>query len=120
MDEEAFELVRNTRNENDLDRGRGGDLADDAPVKKPTMVHINFQQRTTRKCITIIQGLDEDLDFDKLAKYFKKTWHCAAALKESEEYGTVIQVQGDIRKSVAQFFIDEGIARKEEIKIHGF
>ena len=37
-----FELVRNTQNEDELDRGHGGDLADDAPVKKPTMVHINF------------------------------------------------------------------------------
>ncbi len=114
-------MIKNVQNEDELDKGHGGDLADEvATKKKPTMVHINFQQRTTRKCITIIQGLDSDLDFDKLAKYFKKTWHCAAALKETEEYGTVIQVQGDIRKSVAQFFIDEGIARKEEIKIHGF
>jgi translation initiation factor 1 (eIF-1/SUI1) len=29
-------------------------------------------------------------------------------------------MQGDIRKAVAKFLIDEGIALKEEIKIHGF
>lgn len=90
MDDEVT-LMRNNQNEDELDKGHGGDLDEEVTTKKkPTMVHINFQQRTTRKCITIIQGLDADLDFDKLAKYFKKTWHCAAAVKESDEYGTVI------------------------------
>jgi len=34
--------------------------------------------------------------------------------------GTVIQLQGDKRKDVAKFLLEEGIATKEEIKIHGY
>lgn len=39
----GFELVRNVQNEDELDKGHGGDLADEIIAKKkPTMVHINF------------------------------------------------------------------------------
>lgn len=31
----------------------------------------------------------------------------------------MIQLQGDQRKKIAQFLIDEEIARKDTIKIHG-
>ena len=34
--------------------------------------------------------------------------------------GTVIQLQGDNRKAVAEFLVEEGINAKEEIKIHGY
>jgi translation initiation factor 1 len=34
--------------------------------------------------------------------------------------GTVIQLQGDNRKNVAKFLVEEGIASVEEIKIHGY
>jgi translation initiation factor 1 (eIF-1/SUI1) len=32
----------------------------------------------------------------------------------------VIQLQGDQRKNVATFLVQAGIAKKENIKIHGF
>ena len=84
------------------------------------MVHIQFQQRTTRKCISIIQGLPEELDFKKIVRHFKKLWSCNGTVIDNETWGQVIQLQGDHRKAVAKFLIDEGIALKSEIKIHGF
>ena len=35
-------------------------------------VELNYQQRTTRKCLTIIQGLDDDIDEKKVIKTLKK------------------------------------------------
>ena len=118
-DDDETQLVQTQKVEDALDRGLG-DNEDTKVERRSNMVHIQFQQRTTRKCISIIQGLPEDLDFKKLVRHFKKTWNCNGAVIQSDEWGQVIQVQGDIRKAVAKFLIEEGIARKEEIKIHGF
>ena len=60
--------------------------------RKSQMVHIQFQQRTTRKCITIIQGLAEDLDFKKLARHFKKMWNCNGTVITHQKWGEVIQL----------------------------
>jgi translation initiation factor 1 len=32
----------------------------------------------------------------------------------------VIQLQGDQRRKVSQFLVQEGLVKKEKIKIHGF
>ncbi len=78
-----------------------------------------YQARTARKCLTLIQGLPDDLDFKKIVRAFKKFYNCNGTIVEDEEKGTIIQLQGDHRKDVARFFLEEGIATKEEIKIHG-
>ncbi len=36
-----------------------------------------------------------------------------------EEYGAIMQLQGDKRKEVAEFFVHEGIADKEHVRVHG-
>jgi len=35
------------------------------------MPDLHYQQRTARKCLTIIQGIPEEYDFKKLLKEFK-------------------------------------------------
>ena len=108
------------RVEDALDRVAGDEEATGQKERKQGMVHIQFQQRTTRKCITIIQGLDEDLDFKKLVRHFKKMWSCNGAVISDDQWGQVIQLQGEHRKAMAKFLIEEGIAMKSNIKIHGF
>ena len=118
MDENNV-IMQGDRIEDALDHIGGGDDEGEGD-RKQQMVHIQFQQRTTRKCLTIIQGLADDLDFKKLLRHFKKMWNCNGTLINHEEWGQVIQLQGDNRKAVAKFLMEEGIASKEEIKIHGF
>jgi translation initiation factor 1 len=36
------------------------------------------------------------------------------------EYGEVIQFQGDQRTHISEFLIKVGLAKKEQIKMHGF
>ena len=88
--------------------------------EESTLVHIRFQQRTTRKCITIVQGLPDDLDSKKILRAFKKQWCCNGTVTEHKTWGTILQLQGDRRRDVQKFFVEEGIASKEEIKMHGF
>ena len=42
------------------------------------------------------------------------------AVKQDDKFGHIIQLSGDNRRNVAKFLIYEGLAKKEDIKIHGF
>lgn len=66
------------------------------------------------------QGIDTAVDYKKVLKAFKKEFCCNGTVVEDPEHGTVIQLQGDQRANVSQFLINEGIVKKDTIKIHGF
>ncbi|KAE9468045.1 hypothetical protein C3L33_00032, partial [Rhododendron williamsianum] len=76
--------------------------ADDNSVEK-AYIHIRIQQRNGKKSLTTVQGLKKEFSFEK-----------------DKELGKVIQLQGDQRKNVSNFLVQAGIAKKDQIKIHGF
>eukprot|EP00397_Hematodinium_sp_SG-2012_P024359 GEMP01025368.1.p2 GENE.GEMP01025368.1~~GEMP01025368.1.p2 ORF type:complete len:107 (-),score=30.11 GEMP01025368.1:1993-2313(-) len=82
-------------------------------------IHIRNQQRNGRKSITTIQGLPDKFNYKKILKAFKKNLNCSGAIVENEEHGFIIQLQGDWRLQVAEFFLHEGIADKTQLKVHG-
>jgi translation initiation factor 1 len=55
-----------------------------------------------------------------MIRTFKKAWCCNGTTVEDEEWGTIIQLQGEHRLHIFKFLIEEGICSKEEIKIHGY
>jgi len=67
-----------------------------------------------------VQGLPDDLDLKKILRAFKKAWCCNGTVVENEEWGTIIQLQGDHRKDIHKFLIEEGISFKDQIKVHGY
>lgn len=83
-------------------------------------VHIRIQQRNGRKTLTTVQGLNAKIDFKRLLKAFKKEFACNGNIVDDEELGTVIQLQGDQRKLVSDFLINEGICKAANVKVHGF
>ncbi|KAJ2850069.1 Eukaryotic translation initiation factor eIF-1 [Coemansia brasiliensis] len=83
-------------------------------------IHIRIQQRNARKSMTTLQGLPEQFDLKRLLKYFKKTFGCLGTIVKDKEHGLVIQLGGDQRAKLSEFLTTEGIAKKDEIKIHGF
>lgn len=93
---------------------------DEFGSKTTNYVHIRIQQRNGRKSLTTVQGLPDEVDFKKVLKAFKKQFCCNGTVVEDPELGKVIQLQGDQRKNVSQFLIDEGIVKKSIVKIHGF
>ncbi|EGW05874.1 Eukaryotic translation initiation factor 1 [Cricetulus griseus] len=62
----------------------------------------------------------DDYDKKKLAKAFKKKFACNGTVIEHPKYGEVIQLQGDQRKNIWQFLIEIGLAKDDQLKVHGF
>jgi translation initiation factor 1 len=87
-------------------------------VKK---IHLRLAKHGS-KCITIIEGLDDDLDLKRISRAMKATFKCAATIMKSKD-GEVIQLQGDHRDSVKIWLVDSEILTKQEgidrILVHG-
>merc|ERR1712019_127541 len=105
-------VPKQVTNMDGFDLGSGFDKNDDR-----SKVHIRMQQRNGRKSWTTVQGFPEQVrlprsgrvlpvDFDKILRALKKTFKTNGTLKKDDEHGTIIQLQGHIRKEVAEFLID--------------
>ena len=84
-----------------------------------TDVVIRIQQRNGRKSITTVQGLYQKLDFERLAKEFRKTWGCSAIVVTDPDHGSIIQLQGDQRDKLKQFLLSEQLVWEAQLKILG-
>jgi len=91
---------------------------DEDVSKAGASVHIRYQARNGKKCITLIEGLPSDLDHKKILKHIKKTFSTNGAIMMDDDL-PVIKVQGDIRDKVAEFLVKMKVCEKEEITIHG-
>ncbi|VDI15278.1 eukaryotic translation initiation factor 1-like [Mytilus californianus] len=84
------------------------------------LIHIRIQQRNGRKTLTTVQGISPDYDLKKIVKACKKEFACNGTVVEHPEYGEVIQLQGDQRTHIRDFLKIIGIAREDQLKVHGF
>ncbi|CAO3641322.1 unnamed protein product [Cunninghamella blakesleeana] len=96
------------------------DVDDDTSPKTANNIHLRIQQRNGRKTLTTLQGLPKEYDAKKILKVFKKEFACNGTVVEDEDLGEVLQLSGDQRLKIAQFLVQEDIAKKANIKIHGF
>jgi translation initiation factor 1 len=94
-----------------------GVQVDEATITR-ALIHIRNQQRSGRKSETLVEGIPEIFNLKKIVKYLKKALNCNGCLRESEEHGTILQLQGDCRQTVEEFLIREGIADKADIRNH--
>lgn len=86
--------------------------------------HIRVQQRNGRKCITTLDGLEEDLDLKRICKAMREAFSCNGnvIMKDDEDTG-VIQLQGDQRENVKQWLLEQEVILKNEVDrivVHGF
>jgi len=84
------------------------------------LIHIRIQQRNGRKTLTTVQGISDSYDKKRIVKACKKEFACNGTIVEHPEYGEVIQFQGDQRNNICQFLTKIGIAKQDQLKIHGF
>jgi translation initiation factor 1 len=89
------------------------------------IVHLWLKQRTGRKYFTEVEGLAEDLNWQKIMKFWRHQFHCdVSRIVNKDEKGKIvkkiIRLQGDQRNLVLNFLIEEKIISKENIKTHGF
>uniref|UniRef100_A0A674DZ54 Eukaryotic translation initiation factor 1 n=1 Tax=Salmo trutta TaxID=8032 RepID=A0A674DZ54_SALTR len=92
---------------------------DRLPSGTDDYIHIRIQQRNGRKTLTTVQGIAIDYDKKKLKDPCFK-FACNGTVIEHPEYGEVIQLQGDQRKNICTFLIEIGLAKEEQLKVHGF
>jgi translation initiation factor 1 len=90
---------------------------------RKSKVHIRVQQRNGKKCITTIQGLDEDLDQKRICKHMRRNFNCNGNVVNDEENGDVIQLQGDQRENARAFLLEQSVIEpheKDRLVVHGF
>ncbi len=95
------------------------ELDDLAGVNDKSYVHIRIQQRNGRKSVTTIAGLPSNLDFERILKSMKKNFCCNGHLINDGDQ-VVLQLQGDQRKNIAEFMMEEKLVPKDLLKMHGF
>jgi len=83
-------------------------------------VHIRIQQRNGRKTLTTVQGLSSEYDLKKIVRVCKKEFACNGTVVEHPEYGEVLQLQGDQRENICQWLTKTGLAKPQQLKVHGF
>lgn len=87
-----------------------------------TKIHIRTQNMG-RKWVTTIDGLDEDLDLERIAKAMKKSLHCATTVIRDKDDIEVIQLQGNHSDVLKQWLIDQMILTDKEaterVLVHG-
>jgi translation initiation factor 1 len=81
---------------------------------------LRIQQRNGKKTLTTLQGLPKEYDAKKILKTFKKVFACSGKIFPDEELGDILQLSGDQRLKIAEFLVNEKIAKKVDIKVHGF
>lgn len=86
------------------------------------VVNVSVTQRNGRKMITHVDGIPQEYDLPKILRYIKKLYKCGGAiLKDNREEGAeVLQLSGDQRQNVYDFFIEYNVMDKHNIKVHGF
>ena len=96
-----------------------GDIGIEKVETSSGYIHIRNQQRNGRKSITTIQGIPDRFSLQKMIKFFTKEFNCNGTIVDDPQHGKIIQLQGDKRKEVAEFLFQQGIADRDQIKVHG-
>ncbi len=85
--------------------------------------HIRVQQRNGRKCITTVDGLEEDLDLKRMCRAMRNAFSCNGNVSKKDDGTEVIQLQGDQRENIKLWLLEQEILQKNEVDrivIHGF
>lgn len=99
--------------------GIGNDIEKEVQKQK---VHIRFQ-KTGPRSITIVEGLEDDLDIKRIARAFKKSFNCASSIHIDKAGNEVIKLQGNHIHDVRDWLIQQEIITQKDasdrIVIHG-
>lgn len=82
-------------------------------------VTLSVRQRTGRTYLTLIEGMPQQYDLKKILRYIKKVYNCGGTILTSEDC-EVIQLTGDQRRNVAEFFVKYNVMDKSNIIVRGF
>lgn len=76
-------------------------LQREAEKKKASVIYIKRVERTKRKHVIIVSGIEAfDLDLKKVAKDFGKKFACGSSVTKNPAGGDEITVQGDVSDEI--------------------
>ena len=87
-------------------------------VEEISLIHLRLMKRSRRKCITIVEGLEEKYQ-KKLLSFIKTKCCCGGSVKKDDTFGKVVIFQGDHRSTVKKYLIKKKIRSENKIKEHG-
>jgi translation initiation factor SUI1 len=91
-------------------------------IDRTGKIHIRPQQQG-RRWVTTIEGLDEDLDQERIARAMKKALHCAAKTTKNKEGADIIIIQGNHRDDALEWLVANDVLsekeRKDRVVLHG-
>jgi translation initiation factor 1 len=86
-------------------------------------IHVRMNKQGSRY-ITMIEGLDSDLDQQRIAKAMKKAFSCSTSVQKDKEGNEVILLQGDHRMHVKEWLLAQEILTAKEaserLMLHGY
>ena len=88
-----------------MERGEGGEGIEES-------ITISAVQGRRKK--TTIEGLSALYDAQLILRFFRKEFNCSGTAE-----GGRIQLMGDHRERARDFFVEEGIAARENVKMTG-
>jgi len=104
----------------DFDALKNGDLATNAISQldaQSRKIHIRWHKEGSRS-ITILEGLDDDLDIVRIAKAMKKHFSCSTSIHKDKQSETeVIKLQGDQRENIKDWLVAQEILTEPEAKL---
>ena len=77
--------------------------------ERTNKIHIRIQQKRKDKYLTIIQDLDDDLDFKRICNDMRRKFSCNGNVVDDKEFGEIIQLQGDHIDNICSYFNEIGI-----------
>jgi translation initiation factor SUI1 len=85
-------------------------------------IHVRIIRQGPRT-LTLIEGLDEDLDQHRIAKYMAKAFSCSSSVQKDKEGNEIIQLQGNQLLAVRDWLQMQEILTAKEVKerlvLHG-
>jgi translation initiation factor 1 len=91
--------------------------------QRTNKIHLRLQKRGNKKWLTIVEGLDEDLDETRICRHMRRAFNCNGAVLKGEDDKPILQFQGDQRQSIKEWLIAQEILAEKEAKerlvIHG-
>ncbi len=93
------------------------------PSHEVKKIHIRTQQNG-RKWLTLVEGLDDDLDLAKIARAMKRAFHCSATASVNEKDGCeYIKLSGNQRDLITTWLVENEVLTDKEavarIILHG-
>ncbi len=82
-------------------------------------IHIRIQMRNNKKSITTITGLSDYIDDVKSTlKAMRKMFNTNGTVIDDDEFGVVVQLQGDMRDRVKNYLESQNI-HEDNIVVYG-